>query len=162
MLGWKMMEAKSSNEDLVGKAAYAMNAFYERTSELYHDVARSLGLSDSAFDILYALYAKDGQRQSELCKTSMMPKQTLASSVRKLEEQGLVRVKSEGRKVSRVFLTAAGGECAKRTIAPVMQAEVDAVTALPREVLEHLPETLDNYLDALDQGFRTLREEQGR
>lgn len=155
------MVDKSSRRDLVSKAAYAMNAFYERASELYHDVARSLGLSDSAFDILYALYGKDGQRQSELCKTSMMPKQTLTSSVRKLEEQGLVRVKNEGRKVSRVFLTTAGSECASKTIAPVMQAEADAVTALPREVLELLPEVLDSYLDALDRGFRALREEQG-
>lgn len=155
------MVDKSSREDLISRAAYAMNAFYERANELYHDVARSLGLSDSAFDILYALYSEDGQRQSELCKTSMMPKQTLASSVRKLEEQGLVRVKNEGRKVSRVFLTTAGSECANKTIAPVMQAEVDAVTALPREVLELLPETLDSYLDALDRGFRALREEQG-
>lgn len=155
------MKDKSSREALVSKAAYAMNAFYERANELYHDVARSLGLSDSAFDILYALYSEDGQRQAELCKTSMMPKQTLASSVRKLEEQGLVRVKNEGRKVSRVFLTTAGSECANKTIAPVMQAEVDAVTALPREVLELLPETLDSYLDALDRGFRALREEQG-
>ena len=88
------MVDKPSREDLISRAAYAMNVFYERANELYHDVARSLGLSDSAFDILYALYSEDGQRQSELCKTSMMPKQTLASSVRKLEEQGLVRVKN--------------------------------------------------------------------
>lgn len=155
------MGNESSREDLVGRAANAMNAFYERTNELYHDMARTLGLSDSAFDILYALYAEDGQRQSELCKTSMMPKQTLTSSVRRLEEDGLVCVESEGRKMSRVFLTPAGRTRADETIAPVMQAEANAVKALPREVLELLPDTLETYLDALARGFRTFQEGQG-
>lgn len=156
------MDDEIQYEALVVKAANAMNAFYERANELYHDVARFLGLSDSAFDILYALYSEDGQWQSELCKTSMMPKQTLASSVRKLEEHGFVRVESEGRKMSRVFLTPAGRVYADETIASVMQAEAYAVQSLPREVLELLPDILERYLGSLAEGFHALREGQGR
>lgn len=155
-----LMNVSPSHEELAGKAAFALNAFYERTSELYHDIARSLGLSDSAFDILYALHAEDGQRQSELCKTSMMPKQTLASSLRKLQEQGLVRIERESRKMSRVFLTPAGRARTDVTIKPVIQAEVDAVDALPSEVLALLPDTLDRYLTALAEGFSTIRKSQ--
>ena len=156
------MSTSPSHEELASKAAFAFNAFYERTSELYHDTARSLGLSDSAFDILYALHAEDGQRQAELCKASMMPKQTLASSLRRLQEQGLVRIESESRKMSRVFLTPAGRARAEATIGLVIQAEVNAVDALPSEVLALLPETLERYLGALSEGFLEIQARQRR
>lgn len=89
-----------------------------------------------------------------------MPKQTLASSLRKLQEQGLVRIERESRKMSRVFLTPAGRARADVTIKPVIQAEVDAVDALPSEVLALLPDTLDRYLTALAEGFSTIRKSQ--
>ena len=31
------------------------NRIYKRTNEIYHDIAFRLGLSDSAFDILYSI-----------------------------------------------------------------------------------------------------------
>ena len=75
-------------------AARAMNLFYEELNALYSDIAKRSGLSGSAFDILYALHEEDGRRMVDLCRASFMSKQTLASSVRRLEEQGLVRTEA--------------------------------------------------------------------
>lgn len=71
---------------------------------IYHNIAKKRSLSDSAFDILYALYIEDGQRLSQLCKTSFLSKQTLSSSVKRLEEEGLcepsVKIAASSRSIS--------------------------------------------------------------
>ena len=79
---------------------------------IYHNIAKKRSLSDSAFDILYALYSEDGQRLSQLCKTSFLSKQTLSSSVKRLEEEGLLRTERQNSRFVQVYLTEAGWECA--------------------------------------------------
>jgi len=119
-------------------------------------VNRFKGLSDSAFNVLYALYEQDGQRQLELCKTSLMPKQTLASALKRLTTQDLVRIENESRRVSRVFLTEKGRQQAEAVIAPLVQAEIAATRALPPEMLQQLPRILSRYLETLSAGFDAL------
>lgn len=133
-----------------------INRFNEELTELYHEFARKKGLSDSAFNVLYALYEQDGQRQLELCKTSLMPKQTLASALKRLAAQDLVRIENESRRVSRVFLTEKGEQQAKAVIAPLVQAEIAATRALPPEMLQQLPRILSRYLETLSAEFDTL------
>ena len=133
-----------------------VNRFNEELTELYHEFARKKGLSDSAFNVLYALYEQDGQRQLELCKTSLMPKQTLASALKRLTTQDLVRIENESRRVSRVFLTEKGRQQAEAVIAPLVQAEIAATRALPPEMLQQLPRILSRYLETLSAGFDAL------
>jgi len=133
-----------------------VNSFNEELTELYHEFARKKGLSDSAFNVLYALYEQDGQRQLELCKTSLMPKQTLASALKRLTTQDLVRIENESRRVSRVFLTEKGRQQAEAVIAPLVQAEIAATRALPPEMLQQLPRILSRYLETLSAGFDAL------
>lgn len=133
-----------------------VNRFNEELTELYHEFARKKGLSDSAFNVLYALYEQDGQRQLELCKTSLMPKQTLASALKRLMTQDLVRIENESRRVSRVFLTEKGRQQAEVVIAPLVQAEIAATRALPPEMLQQLPRILSRYLETLSAEFDAL------
>ena len=133
-----------------------VNRFNEELTELYHEFARKKGLSDSAFNVLYALYEQDGQRQLELCNTSLMPKTTLASALKRLMTQDLVRIENESRRVSRVFLTEKGRQQAEAVIAPLVQAEIAATRALPPEMLQQLPRILSRYLETLSAGFDAL------
>lgn len=145
-----------SKKDTAAECTTAVNRFNEELTELYHEFARKKGLSDSAFNVLYALHEQDGQRQLELCKTSLMPKQTLASALKRLVAQDLVRIENESRRVSRVFLTAKGRHQAEEVIAPLMQAEVAATRALPPEMLQQLPLILARYLETLRAEFEAL------
>ena len=133
-----------------------VNRFNEAITEVYHEFARKKGLSDSAFNVLYALYEKDGQRQLELCKTSLMPKQTLASTLNRLSAQDIVRIENESRRVSRVFLTEKGKRQVEEVVAPLIQAEIAAASTLPPEMLQQLPEILDAYLNVLRKEFAAL------
>lgn len=141
---------------LTAEAVRAINAFYEETNMIYHDLAKNRGLSDSAFDILYALYAEDGQRLSQLCKTSFMSKQTLSSSVKRLKEEGLLRTERQNSRFVQVFLTDAGWERARSCIEPVFEAEMRAVARLAKEEQAALPSFVTHYLDSLRAEFAAL------
>ena len=142
--------------DVAEKCVALINRFNEEINELYHEFARKKGLSDSAFSVLYALYEKDGQRQLELCKTSLMPKQTLASALKRLAAQDIVRIENESRRVSRVFLTEKGKQQVNEIIAPLIRAETIATSAIPPEMLQQLPGVLDTYLKTLEREFSAL------
>lgn len=143
-------------KDTATKCVGLINRFNEAITEVYHEFARRKGLSDSAFNVLYALYEKDGQRQLELCKTSLMPKQTLASALKRLAEQDVVRIESESRRISRVFLTEKGKQQAEEIVGPLIQAEIAAASTLPPEMLQQLPQILDAYLGVLKEEFAAL------
>lgn len=62
------------------------NNLFRLENELYHDIAVKMGLSDSAFGILYWLDdLGDGCLQRDVCVASGLTKQTVNSSVHKLE-----------------------------------------------------------------------------
>lgn len=143
---------------LTTEAVFAINAFYEETNMIYHDIAKKRGLSDSAFDILYALYVEDGQRLSQLCKTSFLSKQTLSSSVKRLEEEGLLRTERQNSRFVQVFLTDAGWERARNFVEPVFEAEVRAVASLTEKEQAALPRFVEHYLGALRKEFAALED----
>ena len=50
------------------------NRIYKKTNEIYHDIALRLGLSDSAFDILYSISELgDGCLQKDICNATCIP-----------------------------------------------------------------------------------------
>lgn len=108
---------------------YIVNAHLKRfnllTSEInaaYHDAALKIGLSDSAFHILYTLCWCDGECPlSDI--TTGASKQTINSALRKLEAENIVRLETyQGRK-KKVSLTDAGYALAKNTILPLIAIE---------------------------------------
>ena len=64
--------------------------------DLYHNLALRQGLSDSASIILYALYLLgDGCLQRDICDLSYISKQTINSSIRRLEQDGYLYLQPE-------------------------------------------------------------------
>ncbi|MGN0628633.1 MAG: MarR family winged helix-turn-helix transcriptional regulator [Oscillospiraceae bacterium] len=94
--------------------------------ELYHAAAERMGLSDSAFTIMYGLYeAGRPCTQKEICERWGLNKQTVNSSVKKLVEQGVLRAAPSGENFREklIFFTEKGGSLADRTVAKIMDAE---------------------------------------
>ncbi len=156
-----MAKAKKTKEGFEGdgqsiQTARAMNRFYEEIDELYREVVKGTGLSQSAFDILYALYEQDGRRLLELGKASFLSKQTLASSVKRLEEQGLVRTEAQSRRYVQVFLTEKGHACIEASVMPVIRAEIRAISTLAPEDQALIRGLADRYATALREEFQKL------
>ena len=68
-----------------------LNNLEKDIDSIFTRAAVHVGLSDSAFDILYALEAYgDGCSQKDLCERCWMGKQTINSSIKRLCEQGIL------------------------------------------------------------------------
>lgn len=79
--------------------------------------------------------------QRALCRSLLDPPQTVNSSLKKLEQQGLISLKlvAGSRKNKEVSLTEAGEQFAKTTVLPLMAAEQQSFSDLSeREQLQML------------------------
>ncbi len=90
----------------------------------YHDVAMRLGLSDSALRVLYTLCTCNGECVlNELVGLCGCGKQTVNSSLRKLEAQGLVRLEALDGRRKKVCLTGEGETFTNATVRRVIEIE---------------------------------------
>lgn len=133
------------------------NRVYKETNEIYHSIAKGLGLSDSAFDVFYALYILgDGCQQKDICGYSYTSKQTIHSSIRRLEQEELLETRpGRGREI-RIFPTQAGRLLMKEKIAPVVEAENRALLRLPQKERQQFLRLLREYAGNLREEFPDL------
>lgn len=133
------------------------NRVYKETNEIYHSIAKGLGLSDSAFDVFYALYILgDGCQQKDICGYSYTSKQTIHSSIRRLEQEELLETRpGRGREIH-IFPTQAGRLLMKEKIAPVVEAENRALLRLPQKERQQFLRLLREYAGNLREEFPDL------
>lgn len=126
-------------EPIQGRALAEYNRIYREVNELYHFIAVNSGLSDSAFTIFYSICELgDGCLQRDICNTAYTSKQTINSSIRKLEREGYLRLEQGRGRDKHIYLTAAGEKLAKEKIIPIMQAENDVFEKMTVEEGEEL------------------------
>lgn len=131
-----------------------LNQLYKELDELYHAVALKAGLSDSALDILYSLCVLgDGCLQKEICQLAFISKQTVNSSIRKLEQQQyLVLQPGKGRDMH-IYLTEAGQALVQEKVIPVIQAENQAFGRMTVAEQNELLRLCKIYLSNLQQNL---------
>lgn len=126
-----------------------------RFDEQYRKAAARAGLSESAFEILYALCdLGEGCLQRDICQYACASKQTINSSVHKLEKDGILRLEpAESGRGVRVFLTKAGKALVAERVAPFAQADYEAFSSLTKSDRESLARIQQQYLDAVTTAF---------
>lgn len=130
------------------------NRIFKEFNDIYHDVALRLGLSNSAFDIFYAICELgDGCLQRDICKTTYIPKQTVNSSIRNLEREGYLTLKHGS---MHIYLTERGKDMLKNVIYPVIEVENDSFKGLADEESELLLRLLEKYNVELKHRFEKL------
>lgn len=92
-------------DGLVGLEAWSrsFDRLYRKTDRLYYDMAHTCGLSESAYWVMYAIYASGGTATvRSLVEECVASKQTINSALRSLEAKGLVEMSfCEGSKKSK-------------------------------------------------------------
>ena len=110
------------------------NRIFNEYNHIYHDIALKLGLSDSGFDILYTICdIGNGCLQKDICEATRLSKQTVHSSVCKLEKDGYLFLKPGKGRNMQIFLTPSGNTLIEEKIAPAVQAENLAFTHMTEE-----------------------------
>ena len=143
----------------IARAYEAFDSFWREQNQLYRDVATSFGIPESAFSILYAIFlaGEKGISQRDICVQMCIGKQTVNSSIHKLEREGVVELKSgSGRRGLLAHLTPVGLEFAERTVAPMVEAELAALREFDDRELELSLLLGRRYTDALRSHFADI------
>lgn len=107
----------------VSKELQRFNYLSGETSALYHEASLKLGLSDSASMVLYVLCCEGKCGISSVCRLTGLSKQTVNSTLRKLESEELIRLEALDGKQKLVTLTPKGSRLVKKTTARLIEAE---------------------------------------
>ncbi|MCM1083250.1 MAG: MarR family transcriptional regulator [Clostridium sp.] len=136
------------------------NTLYKENDEIYRIAAKTLGLSACAFWILYALREEEGLIQSELCHTLCLPKQTIHSALKKLENDGFIKLSSgKDRRAKYLSLTKKGTELAKETVDRVIQSELNAFAGFTDLEQQEFIRLFQKYTELLKAGMMNLNNE---
>ena len=133
------------------------NHLISETEALYHEISLKLGLSDSALSILYTI-CNNGEScpLNEICHISGISKQTINSSLRKLEADDIVYLEQIGGKSKNVCLTEKGKDLAKGTAVRVIEAENEILASWGQEDVEKYLELLEHFLRDLTEKMKEI------
>ena len=135
-----------------------VNRTYKEEDDFYRRLARRSGLSDAAFWVLYSIETAPGPvTQTDIGNTLMLSKQTINSALRKLEEEGFAYLEGLGGRRKQVCLTQKGQELAERTVVRLIEIENGILASWPKAQLEQYLELTEQYMTALREGVRELK-----
>ncbi len=122
----------------------------------YHDASKKFGMSDSTSKILYAIGNEGGScLLSDLCRQTGLSKQTVNSSLRNLEEEGIVYLEAVDGKSKKVFFSDKGREFASTTALRIIEIENEIFD-------EWTDEEITNYLRLTEKFLINLKEKIGK
>ncbi len=137
-----------------------ISLIYGETDALYHDIAMRLGLSDSAFRILYTLMIYEAPCPlATLRRLCGLSKQTVNSAIRKFEQEGVLYLTASGARGKDVHLTDAGQQLVERTARRVFAMENAMLDSWPKEDLQQYYALSERYLRDLAAFTKPLFEE---
>lgn len=114
------------NDDEIITLIQEFNQLLKKMDSVYNKLAKSSELSDTAFWIIYTIKnEKETYKQKDLCDMWSYSKQTINSSLKKLEEQNIIKLVfvPENKKDKKIILTEYGEQIAKELIGPVNEIE---------------------------------------
>lgn len=127
------------------------------TDSTYHELARKVGMSDSAMSILYTLCDMGGECSLQtICSYSGLAKQTVNSAIRKLEADGAIVLLQENGKNKNVKLTESGKTLTDNTVAKIMKIENDIMASWTKEEVEQYLSLTERYLHMLREKMEEM------
>ena len=133
------------------------NRLYRKYDNICHELALAAGLSDSAFQILYALCNRGGSCPlHDICSLFGASKQTINSALRKLEETHMVYLESNGGRKKKACLTEHGREIVQHTVARLILEEDQILKSWTAKEQELYLSLTQRYLVSLRERVRSL------
>lgn len=115
--------------------------------EFYHEIAAMQGLSDSAYAILQAILVLGSDcTQTEIYKYTLLNKQTVNSSVKKLNQDGLIEFQAGVGRELKIHLTAKGETLVREKILPIEQAENEVFEEMTDNEHQEILRLMGKYL----------------
>lgn len=137
------------------------NHIFKDTDKIYHCFAKSCGLSDCAFRILYLLRETDTQyTQADICSVLSAPKQTVNSALKNLQSGGYISLNQapNNKKNKITLLTEKGKELAANSADIVLEAEIKVLRQFSETELELLLSLTEKYAVLLQNEYEKTSE----
>jgi len=146
-------------EHKLSKTLKRYNYLFGETGMAYHEIYRKLGLADSAISILYAiLESGDCCLLRDVCQSIGLSKQTVNSSLRKLEAENVLYLELVDGKNKMIRLTKEGKALAEKTAGRVLVIEDEIFASWPQEDVQKYLELTENFMRALKEKAKTMQE----
>lgn len=140
------------------KRMLELNEIMKETDDLYRNLARKFKISDCMMWILYILREDDRVvTQSDICNMMYMAKQTVNSSLKKMEAEGYIELLNVNDKRSKqVCLTEKGINLANNTVDIVISKENNALSKMDGKEQELLINLFRKFKDLLKDNFTEI------
>lgn len=135
-----------------------LNRLYKESDHIYSKLASKLGMTDTAFWVLYAIvHSEEPMTQNDLCSDFFFPIQTIHSAINNLRKDELLELKvipgTRNRKA--ILLTEKGKNFAAKTINKADEIEKNAFLCFSEEEREQ-------YLSLFKRHIEYLKNEEKR
>lgn len=131
------------------------NQINKELNDIYDAFMRQEKMSHSEFDILYSLCELgEGCTQHDICSVSWLPKQTVNSSIRKLEQKGLIQLLPGRGRERHIQPTEEGKEWIRQKIYPVIQAENNSFAVLEEDECQGMLQALAKFRDEMRKNMQ--------
>lgn len=134
-------------KDIDEKTKAFCNA-WQCLSIIYEDYARKVGISYNSLYILNAIYQAENCTQKQICKKTLLPKQTVNNVITSFFKSGYIELIElpENRRIKTIHLTEKGREYADSLIPHIKSADRFAMEALTEEQQDMLLNLMDIYV----------------
>ena len=139
----------------LSKKMLELNEIMKETDDLYRNLAKKFKMSDCMIWILYILREDDRSvTQSDICNMMYMPKQTVNSSLKKMEAEGYIELLNINDKRSKqVCLTEKGVDLANNTVDIIISK---ALSKMDKEEQALFINLFKKYKDLLKESFMEI------
>jgi len=144
--------------DYLERQLQALNRLYKESDHIYSRLASKLGMTDTAFWVLYAIaHSEEPMAQNDLCSDFFFPVQTIHSAINNLRSDGLLELQvipgTRNRKA--ILLTEKGKRFVENTISRADEIEEKAF-------LRFTEEEREMYLSLFRRHIEYLKSEEKR
>lgn len=136
---------------------YQINYLTEDIDSIYHQAARTFGMSDSVLFILYMIHV-NGEKCPlyDIYNISGISKQTINSAIRKLEKEEILYLEQLDGKSKTVCLTKKGKAYTEATAARLLDAECNAFSDWTEEELQLYLHLMEKYRHSFQKQIDAL------
>lgn len=131
------------------------NDIHRQMSDLYHNIAAKLKLSNSAFTVFYTICDLGGScLQKDICDLFYMSKQTVHSCIKKLEKDGYIFTQQG--KDKHIYLTEKGQQFVTQNILPIIEIEKSIFSEMTTQQSDMFLELNKKYLHCFKQKINNI------
>lgn len=124
-----------------------LNSMCCEIDNIYQTLLLNNGLSDSEYVVLFSIMELgEGCLQKDIANNGYINKKTTNSTIKKLEKNGLITLKTGKYPNMPIYLTEDGKKYIQKHILPIVEIQTNVMESVPDSDFENLVKTYSKYI----------------